>query len=214
MPQLLDNAVNQFSRLPGVGKKTALRLVLHMLRQSDEDVEGFVDALSTLKREVKYCRCCHNISDTDVCSICSDPRRDQDMSRLALESFEALTARFPDTPYAKDARVKIDLANNYLAGQEMQIGRYYLRRGVHAAALNRFLTVVEKYQATEQIQEALYRLTETYLSLGLTEEAQRAAAVLGYNYPSNAWYKKAYDLMNEKHEKIGAEPSEETPADK
>lgn len=77
MPQLLDNAVNQFSRLPGVGKKTALRLVLHMLRQSNEDVEGFVDALSTLKREVKYCRCCHNISDSDVCSICSDPRRDQ-----------------------------------------------------------------------------------------------------------------------------------------
>lgn len=77
MPQLLDNAVNQFSRLPGVGKKTALRLVLHMLRQSEEDVEGFVDALSTLKREVKYCRCCHNISDTDVCTICSDPRRNQ-----------------------------------------------------------------------------------------------------------------------------------------
>lgn len=73
---LLENAVSQFSRLPGVGRKTALRLVLHMLRQADEDVVSFVEALSRLKKEVKYCRCCHNISDEDVCSICSDSRRD------------------------------------------------------------------------------------------------------------------------------------------
>lgn len=73
---LLENAVSQFSRLPGVGRKTALRLVLHMLRQTDEDVESFVESLSRLKKEVKYCRCCHNISDDDVCSICSDSRRD------------------------------------------------------------------------------------------------------------------------------------------
>lgn len=73
---LLENAVSHFSRLPGVGRKTALRLVLHMLRQTDEDVESFVESLSRLKKEVKYCRCCHNISDDDVCSICSDSRRD------------------------------------------------------------------------------------------------------------------------------------------
>lgn len=73
---MLENAVSQFSRLPGVGRKTALRLVLHMLRQTDEDVESFVESLSRLKKEVKYCRCCHNISDDDVCSICSDSRRD------------------------------------------------------------------------------------------------------------------------------------------
>lgn len=76
--QLLDNAVSQFSRLPGVGRKTALRLVLHMLRQTDDDVDAFTGALTKLKREIKYCTCCHNISDTDVCSICSDARRDRE----------------------------------------------------------------------------------------------------------------------------------------
>lgn len=79
MSQLLDNAVSQFSRLPGVGRKTALRLVLHMLRQSNEDVAAFTESLNTLKRDVKYCRCCHNISDTDVCDICSDPHRDSSL---------------------------------------------------------------------------------------------------------------------------------------
>lgn len=79
MSQLLDNAVSQFSRLPGVGRKTALRLVLHMLRQSNEDVTAFTESLNTLKRDVKYCRCCHNISDTEVCDICSDPHRDSSL---------------------------------------------------------------------------------------------------------------------------------------
>lgn len=79
MSQLLDNAVSQFSRLPGVGRKTALRLVLHMLRQSNEDVAAFTESLNTLKRDVKYCRCCHNISDTEVCDICSDPHRDSSL---------------------------------------------------------------------------------------------------------------------------------------
>lgn len=79
MSQLLDNAVSQFSRLPGVGRKTALRLVLHMLRQSNEDVAAFTESLNTLKHDVKYCRCCHNISDTEVCDICSDPHRDSSL---------------------------------------------------------------------------------------------------------------------------------------
>ena len=102
------------------------------------------------------------------------------------------------TDYAKDAAVKIELANDHLAGKEMSVGRFYLRQGMHLAAMNRFIRVVKEYQTTDHVQEALYRLTETYLILGLTEEAQKSAAVLGYNYPSGKWYRKAYNLMKKK----------------
>ena len=125
----------------------------------------------------------------------SDPRRDQEMTKLALEVLENISLRFPHTPYAADAAVKVDLARNHLAAHDMEIGRYYLRTGKHLAALNRFVGVVRNYQTTEQVQEALFRLTETYLSLGLVKEAQASAVVLGYNYPQSVWYEKAYGLM-------------------
>ena len=127
----------------------------------------------------------------------SDTNRDQKMTRQALDALNEVVRRFPDTPYAKDAEEKIVLAQDYLAAKEVNIGRYYLKQNAYIAAMNRFTDVVKNYQTTQHVQEALYRLTETYLILGLDEEAQKSAAVLGYNYPSGQWYAKAYDLMKE-----------------
>ena len=113
----------------------------------------------------------------------------------ALEAFEELMRRFPDSDYARDAGLKADLARDHLAGKEMEIGRYYLGRGKYVAAINRFRSVVERYQSTTHVPEALHRLTEAYLALGVAEEARRTAAVLGYNFPSSIWYVDSYALI-------------------
>lgn len=128
----------------------------------------------------------------------SDVTRDQKITQQAKQALIDITRRYPDTPYASDARLKIDLVNDHLAGKEMTIGRTYQRSGKWLAATLRFRTVVEDYQTTSHTPEALYRLVESYLALGIPEEAQKAAAVLGDNYPGSSWYKKAYALM-EKH---------------
>jgi outer membrane protein assembly factor BamD len=103
--------------------------------------------------------------------------------------------RYPDSEYADDARQKIIMARDQLAGKEMQVGRYYLERREYLAAINRFKSVVLTYQDTRQIEEALERLTEAYLAMGLTGEAQAAAAVLGHNFPDSTWYQSAYKLL-------------------
>ncbi|MCC6598526.1 MAG: outer membrane protein assembly factor BamD [Alphaproteobacteria bacterium] len=126
----------------------------------------------------------------------SDVRRDQEMTVKSVEALNALINRFPDSKYARDAGLKRDLTNDHLAGKEMEIGRYYLNRGQINAAINRFRTVVEKYQTTTHTAEALHRLVEAYLTLGLTEEATQVAAVLGYNYPGSKWYKSSFDLLD------------------
>jgi outer membrane protein assembly factor BamD len=125
----------------------------------------------------------------------SDVRRDQEMTEKALAAFREVTRRFPTTDYAKDAQLKIDLAVDHLAGKEMEIGRWYQQRGQYVAAINRFRSVIERYQTTTHTPEALHRLTECYLALGVAEEAQNAAAVLGYNYPENVWYQRSYALL-------------------
>ncbi len=128
----------------------------------------------------------------------SDVKRDQKMTELALKSFETLTARFPDSKFAKDARIKMDLTYDHLAGKIMEIGRYYLRQGHYLAAINRFRTVVEKYERTTHSPEALHRIIEAYLALGLTEEARRTAAVLGHNFPGSEWYIDTYEIVEQK----------------
>ncbi|MDP9196265.1 MAG: outer membrane protein assembly factor BamD [Pseudomonadota bacterium] len=125
----------------------------------------------------------------------SDVRRDQKMTELALFNLEEVVRRFPDSKYARDAKLKIDLTRDHLAGKEMEIGRWYLRREQYNAAINRFRTVVEQYQTTSHIPEALHRLVEAYLALGITAEAQSAAAVLGHNYPGSSWYTDSYALL-------------------
>jgi outer membrane protein assembly factor BamD len=124
-----------------------------------------------------------------------DVKRDQSVTENALQSLEEVTRRFPDTVYARDADAKAVLARDHLAGKEMEVGRYYLRKKAYVASINRFKTVVQKYQTTSQTPEALYRLTEAYYALGVQSEAQTAAAVLGHNYPNSQWYKDAYSLL-------------------
>ncbi len=125
----------------------------------------------------------------------NDVTRDQKITQQALDSLGELTRRYPGTRYAADARLKIDLVNDHLAGKEMEIGRFYQRRAQWLAAVVRFRTVVDKYDSTSHTPEALERLTESYLALGIREEAQKAAAVLGANYPGSEWYQRAYALM-------------------
>ena len=124
-----------------------------------------------------------------------DVGRDQSTTQQALVALNDVVQRFPGTPYARDARIKLDLALDHLAGKEMAIGRYYLYKQQYVAAINRFKVVVTNFQTTSQVPEALYRLVEAYLALGIKGEAQTAAAVLGYNYPGSSWYEYAYGLM-------------------
>jgi outer membrane protein assembly factor BamD len=125
----------------------------------------------------------------------SDVARDQAITTQAMEAFNTLVQRFPDSKYSRDAKLKMDLTNDHLAGKEMEIGRYYLNRGETNAAINRFRKVVKDYQTTTHVPEALHRLVECYLSLGLHTEAERVAAVLGYNYPGSKWYQDTYNII-------------------
>ncbi len=125
----------------------------------------------------------------------SDVGRDQEMTRNALESFNELIRRFPDSDYATDAKLKVDLVRDHLAGKEMEVGRFYQRRQLWLAGVNRFRNVIGQYQTTTHVPEALHRLTESYLALGMREEAQQAAAVLGHNFPGSDWYERSYALL-------------------
>ncbi len=124
-----------------------------------------------------------------------DVGRDQDFTNNAVQALNDVVRRYPGTEYARDARLKLDLTFDHLAGKEMYIGRYYLKYGKHIAAINRFKMVVDNYQTTSQTEEALYRLVEAYLQIGVIDEARAAAAVLGANYPGSGWYQSAYNLM-------------------
>ncbi|MBL9069368.1 MAG: outer membrane protein assembly factor BamD [Sphingopyxis sp.] len=125
----------------------------------------------------------------------SDVTRDQKITEQAQNALGEVIRRYPDTRYAADARLKVDLVQDHLAGKEMEIGRFYQRSSNWLAASIRFREVTEKFQTTSHTPEALYRLTECYLALGIPEEAKKSAAVLGANYPGSKWYSRAYDLM-------------------
>jgi outer membrane protein assembly factor BamD len=128
----------------------------------------------------------------------SDVTHDQKITQQALAALGEVQRRFPNSRYAADAGLKIDLVNDHLAGKEMEIGRFYQRRALWLAANLRFREVVEKYETTTHAPEALFRLTECYLAMGVTAEAKKSAAVLGANYPGSEWYSRAYALM-QKH---------------
>lgn len=127
----------------------------------------------------------------------TDVSRDQQITEDAFAALETLIRRFPNSKYTRDARLKRDLTLDHLAGKEMEIGRYYLNKKQLNSAINRFLSVIKNYQTTTHVAEALYRLVESYLTLGIESEAVRVAAVLGYNYPGSKWYQKAYALLDE-----------------
>ncbi len=133
----------------------------------------------------------------------SDVRRDQDMTIEAVKSLNALINRFPESQYTRDAILKRDLTFDHLAGKEMEIGRYYLNRGHINSAINRFRSVVANFQTTSHVAEALHRLVEAYMTLGLKGEAMQVAAVLGHNYPGSKWYERSYQLLDdEQRQKI------------
>jgi outer membrane protein assembly factor BamD len=134
----------------------------------------------------------------------NDIERDQRATELAMAALQDVANRFPNTPYARDARLKMDLARDHLAGREMVVGRFYQTRRLHLAAIGRFRRVVDEFQTTNHVPEALHRLTELYLTLGLVDEARRTASVLGHNYPGSPWYQDSYALLVE-----GAERAEQ-----
>jgi outer membrane protein assembly factor BamD len=125
----------------------------------------------------------------------STVERDQEMTEQARRAFQELISRYPSSEYARAAKVKMELAIDNLAGKEMVVGRFYLQQKNYLAAINRFKRVVENYQATTHVPEALLRMTESYTALGLHDEARKTAAVLGYNYPESEWYADAYALV-------------------
>jgi outer membrane protein assembly factor BamD len=133
-----------------------------------------------------------------------DITRDQDRTERAIAALDEVVRKYPNTEYAVSAKRKIDMARDQLAGKEMLVGRYYIERRDYTGAINRFKVVVTRYQTTRHVEEALLRLTESYMALGIVGEAQTSAAVLGHNFPDSRWYKDAYALMREK----GLQPSE------
>ena len=148
----------------------------------------------------------------------SDVTRDQRTTQQALDAFGELVRRYPESRYASDARLKMDLLNDHLAGKEMEIGRFYERSGKWLAANFRFRQVVDNYQTTSHAPEALERMVETYLALGIPQEAHKAAAVHGSNNPGSKWYKRAYNLMarhpapQQIQAEVRAEPAAPPPA--
>jgi len=127
----------------------------------------------------------------------SDVGRDQQMTAQAREAFNELTQRWPETRYARDAGLKLDLIRDHLAGKEMTVGRFYLERDQYVAAINRFRRVLEEYQTTTHVPEALHRMVEAFTALGVRDEARRYAAVLGHNYPGSIWYERSYALVTD-----------------
>lgn len=131
-----------------------------------------------------------------------DVTRDQDRAEKALVAFQEVVQRWPESEYSEDSRFKINVMRDQLAGREMEVGRYYLERRNYTAAINRFRVVVSQYQTTNQIEEALARLAEAYMALGIVQEAEAAGAVLGHNFPDSQWYKDTFALL----ESQGAAP--------
>ncbi len=165
------------------------------------EAEDYPSAIATLERFTKL----YPSNDSTpyayyIIALCyyeqiNDVGRDQKVTEQSMQALREVIRRFPDTEYARDARVKLDLTQDHLAGKEMEIGRYYLHHDDNLAAINRFRFVVENFQTTSHVPEALHRLVEAYLKLGVKDEATKYAAVLGHNFPGSVWYRDSYKLM-------------------
>lgn len=169
----------------------------HYVKREYDDAEIVLDRFIQLYPGNQYAPYAYYLKAMCSYAQISDPMRDQEKTQQAMAAMEEVARRFPKSAYAADAAIKLELSNDYMAAKEVEVGRFYEKNNEHAAALNRFASVVRQYQNTRHVQEALYRLTETYLILGLDDEARKSAAVLGYNYPDGLWYKKAYKLMQQ-----------------
>lgn len=169
-----------------------------------DEAIGAADRYLTLHPGTQESDLAQNIIAMSYYDRVLDPRRDQTNARKALTAYDTLLQRYPESRYATDARNRARILRDLLAANEMVVGRYYLRHNNFLAAINRFRTVVTDFQTTEQVEEALMRLTEAYMALGIINEAQTAAAVLGHNFPESKWYRHAYGLLG----KSGLKPQE------
>jgi outer membrane protein assembly factor BamD len=187
-----------------------------MLGYSQYLQNKYTDALGTLDRFIQLHPAHRDIAYAYYLrALCyyeqiADIQRDQRGTEQAMSALQEVVNRFPDSAYARDARLKIDLCRDHLAGKEMEIGRWYQKQHFYEAALGRFQRVIDDYQTTNHVPEALHRLTEIYLVLGLKDQAQKAAAVLGHNYPGSEWYEESYaDLVSDGQVKpAGAAPAQ------
>jgi outer membrane protein assembly factor BamD len=150
---------------------------------------------TTLHPGTKEAALAHHIIASSHFDEIRDPKRDQTNTRRALAELRTLKARYPDSQYAREADNRIRIAEDSLAASEMEVGRYYLKRRNYVAAINRFKVVANEFQTTAHVEEALARLAESYMALGIKEEAQTAAAILGHNFPNSRWYKDTYALL-------------------
>jgi len=163
--------------------------------------QHFTDAIGTLDRFIQLHPAHRDIAYAyylralSYYEQISDIKRDQKATGEAIGALQEVVNRFPDSAYARDSLLKIDLCRDHLAGKEMEIGRWYERQHLYTAAIGRFQRVVDDYQTTNHVAEALHRLTEIYLKLGLTDQARKTAAVLGHNYPGSPWYEDSYDQL-------------------
>jgi outer membrane protein assembly factor BamD len=171
--------------------------------QYDEAVSA-ADRYLTLHPGTQESDLAQNIIGMSYYDQVLDPKRDQTYARRSLKAYDTLLQRYPDSRYVAEAENRARILRDLLAASEMTVGRYYLRKNNFLAAINRFRTVVTSYQTTEQVEEALMRLTEAYMALGIVNEAQTAAAVLGHNFPDSRWYKHAYSILG----KRGLQPQE------
>jgi outer membrane protein assembly factor BamD len=161
----------------------------------------YTDAISTLDRFIQLHPAHRDVAYAYYLrSLCyyeqiADIQRDQKGTEQAMNALQEVVNRFPDTTYARDAKLKVDLCRDHLAGKEMEIGRFYQKQHLYEAAIGRFQRVVDDFQTTNHVPEALHRLTEIYLALGLKDQARKTASVLGYNYPGSPWYEDSYSQL-------------------
>ena len=193
--RLFDEVERQHPYSPWATKAQLMAAFVHYQDSKYDEAISALDRFISLHpghKDVVYAYYLRGISYYEQIS---DVRRDQRMTREALKNLGLVVQRFPDSKYARDAGLKIDLTRDHLAGKHMTIGRFYQSRGEYLGAINRFRLVIQDYQTTTHVPEALHRLVESYLSLGVVDEAQATAAVLGFNYPGSRWYADSYALL-------------------
>ena len=195
--ELFDEVERQHPYSQWASKAQIMAAFAHYQRNSYDDSINALDRFIQLhpgNEDVAYA---YYLKSLSYYEQISDVGRDQGMTQLALNSLDELVRRFPDSRYARDASLKIDLARDHLAGKHMEIGRFYQDRSEYLGAINRFRIVIDQYQTTTHVPEALHRLVECYLALGILAEAQSTAAVLGHNFPGTDWYSDSYALLVE-----------------
>ncbi len=195
-----DTAVKQFDLLEQTYPYSAFAVNAQLMQGYAEYLRNhYTDAIGVLDRFIQLHPAHRDIAYVYYLrALCfyeqiADIQRDQKGTADALSALQEVVTRFPDSSYGRDARLKIDLARDHLAGKEMEIGRYYEKQKLYTAAIGRFQRVVDDFQTTNHVPEALHRLTEIYLLLGLTDQARKTAAVLGHNYPGSEWYEDSYN---------------------